>query len=128
MIRFHIVTATALLLTATAIVANAQISWDLDADGMIDPREFVGGFGNLATYATFDVNGDESLDAAEWQNALGAVGEYVNMDLNGDGGVDEAEYNALLFNRYDGDGSGTLDAEETAMIEADLAEDGLLAR
>tara|TARA_R110000850_G_scaffold104724_1_gene215370 strand:+ start:335 stop:700 length:366 start_codon:yes stop_codon:yes gene_type:complete len=108
--------------------AMAQVSWDLNADGALDPQEFVPGFGALARFATFDTDGSGQLDQAEWDSGLGVVGEYANMDLNGDGGVDEAEFNALLFNRYDGDGSGALEAEEIAMVEADLAEDGLLAR
>lgn len=108
--------------------AMAQASWDQNADGSLDPQEFVSGFGALDKFSTFDADGSVQLDQAEWDTGLGDVGEYANMDLNGDGGVDEAEFNALLFNRYDGDGSGTLDAEEIAMVEADLAEDGLLAR
>lgn len=118
----------ALILTGTAFAATAQVSWDLNADGELSPSEFVNGFGNLSTYASFDRDGDAKLTAAEWENGLGTVGEYVNMDLNGDGGVDEVEFNALLFNRYDGDGSGTIDTGEIALVEADLAEDGLLAR
>lgn len=108
--------------------AAAQVSWDLNADGILDPQEFVSGFGALAKFSTFDADASGLLDQAEWDSGLGVVGEYANMDLNGDGGVDEAEFNALLFNRYDGDGSGTIDAGEIALIDADLAEDGLLAR
>lgn len=116
------------LILASTVAASAQVSWDVNADGQLDPGEFVDGFGNLGTFAKFDGDGDASLNSDEWGNGLGTVGEYVNMDLNADGGVDEAEFNALLFNRYDGDGSGTIDTGEMALIEADLAEDGLLAR
>ncbi|WP_179380412.1 EF-hand domain-containing protein [Jannaschia marina] len=120
--------SAALILATTAIAATAQTSWDVNTDGALDPEEFVNGFGNLGTFSRFDVDADATLNETEWGNGLGEVGEYVNMDLNGDGGVDEAEYNALLFNRYDGDGSGTIEGEEIAQVETDLAEDGLLDR
>ncbi|MCK0167010.1 hypothetical protein MWU52_05545 [Jannaschia sp. S6380] len=113
---------------ALAMPALAQTAWDVDGDTILTPEEFVTGFSAEGTYATFDLDQSGQLDAAEWDSGLGTVGEYANMDLNGDGGVDEAEYNALLFNRYDVDGSGAIEAAETAAIEADMAEDGMLAR
>lgn len=60
--------------------------------------------------------------------SAGIAAAQISWDLNADGGVDEAEFSALLFNGYDGDGSGTIDAGEITLVEADLAEDGVLSR
>ncbi|MEM9798558.1 MAG: hypothetical protein AAF919_18860 [Pseudomonadota bacterium] len=109
-----------------AALAMGHAAWDVNGDAELSPEEFVAGFGGLDTHALFDGNSDGMLDEAEWSAGLTDVGEYVNMDLNGDGGVDAAEYNALLFNRYDTDGSGAIEAAEQELIEADLSEDGLL--
>ena len=126
MMKPILTTAGALLLMAAP--AMAVPSWDVDGDGALGAQEFVAGFSSMATFSSFDADGNGLLDEAEWSNGLTPVGDYANMDLNGDGGVDEGEYNALLFNRYDTDGTGTIDTTEMAAIEADLAEDGLLAR
>ncbi|SDZ37539.1 EF hand [Jannaschia faecimaris] len=125
MIRSALVFAA--LTVATATFATAQANWDLDADARLNPDEFFDGFGKLGTFRIFDRNGDAMLDASEWQNGPWFVGEYVNMDLNADGGVDELEFNALLFNRYDDNGSGRIEPAEIARVKADLAKDGLLA-
>ena len=67
--------------------AMAQASWDQNADGSLNPQEFVSGFGALDKFSTFDADGSVQLDQAEWDTGLRDVGEYANMDLNGDGGV-----------------------------------------
>ncbi|MEM7490333.1 MAG: hypothetical protein AAF390_14525 [Pseudomonadota bacterium] len=118
-----ILTATVLATTA----AVAQTDWDMDADGTLSPQEFADGFVAAGTFGAFDADSSGQLDATEWEPALTEVGDYANMDLNGDGGVDEAEYTALLFNRYDADGSGTVDTAEMATIDADLATGGMLS-
>ncbi|SFI41159.1 EF-hand domain-containing protein [Jannaschia pohangensis] len=118
----------ALFAIALAGPALAVAQWDVDADGTLNPEEFVSGFASMATFSKFDVDSSGTLDATEWDSGLTEIGEYGNMDLNGDGVVDEAEYNALLFNRYDTNGSGTIETEEMAQVEADLAEDGMLSR
>ena len=115
------------VLAATATTALAQAEWDTNGDGALDPQEFVTGFSSMATYSGFDADGSGALDQTEWDSGLTEVGEYQNMDLNGDGMVDEAEYNALLFNRYDQDGTGMLEAAEIELIEADMASGGMLS-
>lgn len=118
----------ATLVATLAVPAAAQTNWDTDGDGALGAQEFVTGFTTMATFPSFDADGGGLLDEAEWNAGLTPIGDYANMDLNGDGGVDEGEYNALIFNRYDGDGSGTIDTTEMAAVEADLAAGGMLSR
>ncbi|MEM8825150.1 MAG: hypothetical protein AAGF30_16200 [Pseudomonadota bacterium] len=124
MIRMTLVLS---LVAASATGAIADTSWDADGDGALNPQEFADGFIAMATFAKFDADSSGALDADEWEAGLTPVGEYANMDLNGDGGVDEAEYTALLFNRYDADGSGTVDNSEAEVLNTDLTA-GMLAR
>ena len=116
----------ALAALTLAAPAFAQSDWDQDGDGALNPEEFVVGFSSLGTFDSFDVDGSGRLDESEWSTGLAPVGEYADMDLNGDGGVDEAEYNALLFNRYDADGSGAVETAEMAALDADTASGGML--
>ncbi|MFO6463775.1 hypothetical protein ACK8OR_05235 [Jannaschia sp. KMU-145] len=119
--------STIIAATATSgAVAMGHVDWDTDGSGGLNPDEFAAGFAPMRTHAAFDRDGSGQLDEAEWR-PLSEVGEYVNMDLNGDGGVDAYEYRALLFNRYDRDGSGVLAGPEMDMIEGDLAPGGMLA-
>ncbi|WGH78265.1 EF-hand domain-containing protein [Jannaschia ovalis] len=124
----RILTTAALLAATTGAFAMGHGAWDMDGSGALSPEEFNAGFGAMGTHGGFDTDGDALLDEAEWTAGPAEVGEWVNMDLNGDGGVDSTEYNALLFNRYDTDGSGAIEASEMAMIDADLATGGMLSQ
>ncbi|MGB3556437.1 MAG: hypothetical protein WBA25_17550 [Jannaschia sp.] len=119
--------ALALAVAVSQAAAMGHAAWDTDGDGMLTPEEFRTGFSALETHAIFDADGDGTLTEAEWSGSLSDVGDYANMDLNADGGVDADEYTAILFNRYDENGSATIDAEEMPLIEADLAAGGMLS-
>jgi hypothetical protein len=121
----------AICLAAATVGPNAgramgESEWDADGDGLLNPGEFAAGFVPLGTYRRFDVDGSGGLDAMEWEAGLTELGEYANMDIDGNGAVDEIEYIALLFNRYDSDGSGRIAEDEMDAVEEDLT-DGMLA-
>lgn len=123
----HIHSLLILATCSTAAFAMGHAAWDIDGDGVLSPDEFRAGFGALATHVQFDADGNGLLNEAEWMPVLGQIGDFANMDLNTDGGIDSDEYVAILFNRYDLDGSAALDGTEQALIESDLSAGGLLA-
>ncbi|MEL6586809.1 MAG: hypothetical protein AAFY65_17320 [Pseudomonadota bacterium] len=112
--------------TGMALATGAD-TWDTDGDSALSVDEFRTGFATLGALEGFDADGNGLLNEAEWTPVLGQIGPFVNMDLNADGGVDADEFTAILFSRYDTDGSAALDEVEQALIESDLSAGGLLA-
>ena len=119
-------TLAAVTLAAAPAFGQVYVDWDVDTDGVLAPGEFHTGIAEIDVHEGLDGDGDGLLTEAEWQGRLEPVGEFELMDLNADGGVDGDEFSAILFNRYDADGSGRIDAAETADLHMDIAKDGLL--
>jgi hypothetical protein len=133
-------TATAALF-ALALPAVAQMAspmtYDTDADGMINQDEFNAGFTESGSYTGYDADGDGMLNQQEFDSAFTnregfgemmgerEFGTFSDYDTDADGMLNEDEYNTAFFNQYDMDGSGDIDEAERGMIESDMEEDGL---
>jgi hypothetical protein len=133
-------TAAAALL-ALALPAAAQMAspmtYDTDADGLINQDEFNAGFTGAGSYTTYDADQDGMLNQEEFDTAFTnregfdemmgerEFGTFSDYDTDADGMLNEEEYNTAFFNQYDADGSGDIDEMERGMMDTDMGEGGM---
>jgi hypothetical protein len=127
-------------LFALAVPAAAQMApmtYDTDADGLINADEFNAGFTQSGNYSSYDANADGMLDQQEYDTAFTnregmdemmgerELGTFSDYDSNADGMLDEEEYNTAFFEQYDTDGSGDIDETERGLMDTDMQDGGL---
>jgi hypothetical protein len=108
--------------------ASAQVwaaNWDVDSDGVLAPGEFSTGFFGQA-FSLVDADGDRRITRPEYDRVLGNTAYPYNprWDMDVDGGLDPQEFASGFFDTYDTNGSGVLEADEVAVIEADMSVGG----
>ena len=99
--------------TATAKLDAEFAASDADKDGFLSPAEV------QARMARMKVGSGKSLDAAHARRVAALF--VARADTNKDGRVSKAESNALMgavFNAYDKNGDGKVDATEAARARA----------
>ena len=87
-----------------------------------------GGFSTAAladnhTLMVGENDGEPGLSMDEFNEGYDASGDYDRFDADGDGMLSREEFNEGMFARHDRDGDGTLNEEETGMLN-DVIEAG----
>lgn len=96
---------------------SAYASWDADESGELDEEEVYSVWSTTKYYDEWDTNRDAFIDEHEWNNArqryLGTYeGIFGDWDPDADGRLAEEEFRSRVFEFYDADKSGTINAEE----------------
>jgi hypothetical protein len=122
--------ATGALLLGAGL-ASAQMmtpGWDVDGDGVLAPGEFADGLSQTAAFSALDADGDGTVTEAEYADGFAGTAYPWNegWDLDGSGGLEAPEFAGGFFVTYDTNGSGLLESDEMAVIEADMASGGPL--
>ena len=113
---------------------NSFGEWDANQDGFLDDNEFADTSFNLADrdrnemideeewgvgadfgdndFGTFDADRNNSLTDDEWNEGIRNSGWFDDNDMNKDRRLDQTEFNEGMFNTWDEDGNGFLDANE----------------
>ncbi len=92
--------------------------WDKNKDNRLSEDEWRYGYdmsyGDYLDddYAGIDTNHDGYLDYNEYHNSLGNTSYYSDMDVNRDNSLDNKEVSDMVFNDWDKDSSGYIEADE----------------
>jgi Ca2+-binding EF-hand superfamily protein len=119
------ISAVALALIGTPVLAQEMGDWDADGDAAISEEEFNTGFGEAGVFGGWDEDGDGALSEEEFGAGLGEEEDFAEWDEDGEGSLTEDAFNTGVFGRYDADESGAIEEPEFGDVGDDMGDGGL---